>query len=244
MASRSLKLRLHVFSSKLHKWLALLIGAQVLLWMGTGALMSFLDLEEVRSEHIVSRAAQILPAGAELPEWLERQDDVVSVATRALDGKVVTEVRRADGGVTLHDPHSGRLLFPISAATARAIARRAWIGPETSVAGARLVERDVGTEFRGPFPAWQITYDERDATRVYIDASSGTVLSARSDTWRLFDFIWGLHIMDWTQRDRINSWWLLLFGIAGTFIALSGFVLLANRLPRIGWLRGKRKSGS
>ena len=129
MASRSLKLRLHVFGSKLHKWLALLIGAQVLLWMGTGALMSFLDLEEVRSEHVVSRAAQILPAGAELPEWLERQDDVVSVATRALDGKVVTEVRRADGDVTLHDPRSGRLLSPISAATARAIARRAWIGP-------------------------------------------------------------------------------------------------------------------
>ena len=48
-----------------------------------------------------------------------------------------------------------------------------------------------------------------------------------------FDFIWGLHIMDWTERDRINSWWLLLFGIGGTIIALSGFVLLANRMPRL-----------
>ena len=65
-----------------------------------------------------------------------------------------------------------------------------------------------------------------------LDASSGAVLSARSDTWRFFDFIWGLHIMDWTQRDRINSWWLLLFGIGGTIIAISGFVLLANRFPR------------
>jgi len=39
--------------------------------------------------------------------------------------------------------------------------------------------------------------------------------------------------MDWTERDRINSWWLLLFGIGGTIIALSGFVLLANRMPRL-----------
>jgi hypothetical protein len=39
--------------------------------------------------------------------------------------------------------------------------------------------------------------------------------------------------MDWTQRDRINSWWLLLFGIGGTIIAVSGFVLLANRFPKI-----------
>ncbi|HCY02040.1 MAG TPA: hypothetical protein DHU71_03445, partial [Erythrobacter sp.] len=68
MAKRSFKLRLHVLGSKLHKWLAIFVGLQVLLWMGTGALMSFLDLEEVRSEHIVSRAAQILPARAELPE--------------------------------------------------------------------------------------------------------------------------------------------------------------------------------
>ena len=49
MATPSLKLRLHVLGSKIHKWLAIFVGVQVLLWMGTGALMSFLDLEEVRS---------------------------------------------------------------------------------------------------------------------------------------------------------------------------------------------------
>ena len=91
----------------------------------------------------------------------------------------------------------------------------------------------MGTEFRGPFPAWQVTYADEASTRLYIDSSSGTLGAARSDTWRLFDFIWGLHIMDWTERDRINSWWLLLFGIGGTIIALSGFVLLANRMPRL-----------
>ena len=134
--------------------------------------------------------------------------------------------------MSLHEPQSGRILSPIPAATARSIARRAWVGPQTSIHAARLVDESVGTEFRGPFPAWQITYNDVANTRVYVDASSGAVLSARSDTWRFFDFIWGLHIMDWTQRDRINSWWLLLFGIGGTIIAISGFVLLANRFPR------------
>ena len=102
-----------------------------------------------------------------------------------------------------------------------------------TIESARLVDEPVGTEFRGPFPAWQVTYGDEASTRIYVDASSGTVGAARSDTWRLFDFIWGLHIMDWTQRDRINSWWLLLFGIGGTVMALSGFVLLANRMPRL-----------
>ena len=88
-------------------------------------------------------------------------------------------------------------------------------------------------------------FADPDGTRLYIDASTGAVLAARSDTWRLFDFIWGLHIMDWTQRDRINSWWLLLFGLGGTLIAVSGFVLLANRFPKLSARRRRlRKSVS
>lgn len=233
MATRSFKLRLHVLGSKLHKWLAVFVGVQVLLWMATGALMSFLDIEEVRSEHVVSRAPEVLPANAAMPEWLDSREGVVSLATRAVGGRTVTEIRRDDGSVTLRDPNSGALLSPLSSASAQAIARHAWTGPPTTIATTRLIEGAVGTEFRRPFPAWQITYGDEDNTRVYIDASSGSVLAARSDTWRLFDFIWGLHIMDWTQRDRINSWWLLLFGIGGTIIAVSGFVLLANRFPRI-----------
>ena len=126
-------------------------------------------------------------------------------------------------------PVTGRTV----SATAKSIALRAWTGPRTTIEAARIVDDPIGTEFRGPFPAWQVTYADEASTRIYIDAASGTLGAARSDTWRLFDFIWGLHIMDWTERDRINSWWLLLFGIGGTIIALSGFVLLANRMPRL-----------
>lgn len=235
MATRSLKLRLHVFGSKLHKWLAIFVGIQVLLWMATGALMSFLDLEEVRSEHVISRAPETLPSTA-LPDWLGSNESFVSITTRALDGKTVTEVRTADDTVSLYDSVSGLRLSPLSAETATDIAKRAWSGPKTSILGARFIEEPVGTEFRGPFPAWQVTYGDDETTRIYINAANGAVLAARSDTWRLFDFIWGLHIMDWTQRDRINSWWLLMFGMGGTLIAVSGFVLLANRFPK------KRKS--
>lgn len=88
-----------------------------------------------------------------------------------------------------------------------------------------------------------MTYGDEDDTRIYIDASSGTILAARSDTWRMLDFIWGRHIMDGTQRERINSWWLMLFGLEGTVIALSELVLLANRMPRLQRHRGTRKTG-
>ena len=49
--------RVHLFASRLHKWLALFIGAQLLIWFASGALMSFLPIDKVRGEHLVDREA-------------------------------------------------------------------------------------------------------------------------------------------------------------------------------------------
>lgn len=230
---RSRKLQLHLLGSRIHKWLALFIGVQALLWMGTGAIMSYLKIEHVRSEHVISREASPLRGDAVLPDWLHNGGDLTSVTTKAVNGRSVVEVKRRDGTASLHDPLNGKRLSPLPRKAAEAIAMKAWAGPATTVASAAPVTKPVGTEFAGPFPAWQVSFSDRDRTRLYIDASTGAVLSARSDTWRFFDFVWSLHIMDWTQRDRINSWWLLLFAIGGTIIAVSGFILLANRFPKL-----------
>ena len=173
------------------------------------------------------------------PQWLDDKLDVISVSTKSIAGQPVIEVNRKDGATTLHDPVNGLILSPLDEVRARQIAHRAWTGSSTAITRASLIGGPIGTEFAGPFPAWQMQFADEDGTRLYVDASNGNVLAARSDTWRLFDFIWGLHIMDWTQRDRINSWWLLVFGIGGTLIALSGFVLLANRFPKL----KRKKSG-
>lgn len=47
--------RLHIGASKVHKWLSLIIGVQLLLWFASGALMSFLPIEKVRGEQIIAR---------------------------------------------------------------------------------------------------------------------------------------------------------------------------------------------
>ena len=103
MATPSLKLRLHVLGSKIHKWLAIFVGVQVLLWMGTGALMSFLDLEEVRSEHVVSREQEALPADAPLPAWVDRgailgDGHLGDVEVDRCHGCPVEMLGRVDGG--------------------------------------------------------------------------------------------------------------------------------------------------
>jgi hypothetical protein len=48
----------------------------------------------------------------------------------------------------------------------------------------------------------------------------------RTGTWRLYDFFWSLHIMDWKNHEDFNTPWLLGFALGGLGLWLGGAVLL------------------
>ena len=85
---------------------------------------------------------------------------------------------------------------------------------------------------------WQVTYDDMLSTTLYLDASSGEVITVRSSLWRIFDFFWMLHIMDYQEREDFNNPLLISFAATSVLFALSGVLLLLQSPPR----RGRRKS--
>jgi hypothetical protein len=54
---------------------------------------------------------------------------------------------------------------------------------------------------------------------VFVAVDTGKITAVRTGTWRLYDFFWSLHIMDWKNHEDFNTWWLLcchcglLFGL-------------------------------
>ena len=72
---------------------------------------------------------------------------------------------------------------------------------------------------------------------MFVAAATGQITAVRTGTWRLYDFVWGLHIMDWQNHENFNSWWLLGFAGAGLVMGLAGSVLLLMRWP----LRRRRR---
>ena len=50
-------------STQLHKWIALVVGLQVLFWVGGGLVMTAIPIETVRGEH---RAVELMPDALEL----------------------------------------------------------------------------------------------------------------------------------------------------------------------------------
>ena len=222
-----------MIASRVHKWLALIIGFQLILWFASGALMSFLSIDKVRGEHLVDRQiVATIPQGtviADASDMLGKASGKVqSLSVHMLLGRPVAEIL-TDKGIQLFDASTGRPLPNIDASQAQLIAANAWVGGALPASTVALVTAET-TEYRGALPAWRVGFADVDHTRVFV-TDSGKIAAVRTGTWRLYDFFWGLHIMDWSNHENFNTWWLLAFAIGGLTLALAGTVLLALRWP-------------
>ena len=74
-------------------------------------------------------------------------------------------------------------------------------------------------------PAYAVTMGDREGLVIYIDQKSGEVISFRTDSWRVFDFFWMLHTMDFYGRDNFNNYLLRGFALLGLITIASGFLL-------------------
>ena len=224
--------QLHAQASRVHKWLALIIGAQLLLWFASGSVMSILPIETVRSEHLVSRAVapvrdlSRLISPAQLPHTAGMP--IRSLRYRMLLGQPVAEITAMNGEIVLADALTGERRHPIDASEARRIAEDAWLGDGAAFTSVEQVTKN-SVEYRGPLPAWRVSTG--DNVSLYIPAATGVLSSVRSPTWRFYDFFWSLHIMDWTEHENFNSWWLIAFALGGLAMAISGVILLVKRFP-------------
>ena len=110
------------------------------------------------------------------------------------------------------------------------IARAAWKGADKPASQPSRVTAE-SPEYRGALPAWRIAFADADRTSVFVAVESGRITAVRTGTWRLYDFFWSLHIMDWKNHEDFNTWWLLAFAIGGLTLGVAGTILLFMRWP-------------
>ncbi|MEX0273556.1 MAG: hypothetical protein AB3N16_04180, partial [Flavobacteriaceae bacterium] len=74
-------------------------------------------------------------------------------------------------------------------------------------------------------PAYVITYATDENVKAYVSAIDGKFQTVRHRDWRIFDFLWMTHTMDYEGRDDFNTTVLRAFSLLGLMTVLSGFVL-------------------
>ncbi len=92
-----------------------------------------------------------------------------------------------------------------------------------------------GSEYRGrDLPLYKIESSDETSENinVYVDPYSAKIVAIRSNQWRIWDFMWGIHIMDWNERDNIGNIFLKVFSILALLSALSGIYLFFSANKR------------
>lgn len=113
----------------------------------------------------------------------------------------------------------------------RALAASCYTGPEPIVS-AELIT-DVPSEIRGRKPPlWRVEFDHWKRPTFYLSPVTGELLSWQHELWRVFDFVWMLHIMDYDERERVNNPLLHIFTSGAVAMALSGIWLLFYAFPK------------
>ena len=170
--------------------------------------------------------------GVSIGEILARTPKASQVSIKAMMGQAVVVVHEQDAQ-SLFDARTGAALSPIAAPLAEQIATYHYAGSGT-VSSVSLIESEPPGEIRfSALPIWRIDFDDIWGSTFYVSPQSGAFVTRRHSLWRVFDFLWMLHIMDYDERENVNNMLLRIFSLAGVTLALSGFWLLYFRLkPR------------
>lgn len=219
----------------LHRWIGLVVSLQLLAWALGGVVFSVFAMDNVRGDRERRREPRALVTGPVLApaDALARGGCGSNFArltlyTRA--GRPVYEfIDSTDKRLCTVDASSGERRDELSADEATQLARTDF-APEARVLSVVRIERDPPIEYRGkPLPAYQVVFDNPKHTHVYVSATSGEIAARRNSVWRLYDFFWMLHVMDYRGRDDHSHALLTVASVLAATSALSGIVLHGYR---------------
>ena len=203
-----------------HRYLSLFISIQFLLWTASGIFFSFNKIEDVRGEqYILEPQSKFYKIKNQIEvnsfngiEFFFRLDDLIY------------SLKEEDGTNIYYQNNEPveKITFP----QAFKIIETSTSLKPTNIE--EIVKNNRGSEYRGrSLPLFKVRTlnNSSKVINVYLDPYSGKIKAIRSSQWRMWDFLWGLHIMDWTDRDNFNNNFIKFFSILAFISALSGIVL-------------------
>jgi uncharacterized iron-regulated membrane protein len=228
-----------------HRYLGVILGIQFLFWTVGGLYFSWSNMDEIHGDFQKRPTPKVRADMSFVSPSLVLQnltkttqiDSITNIILIDVLGKPTYRVEYLHGGhhkmYQLADAQTGNLRPPLSTDEATALAKQQFNGEPSVKSIETIHETNEHHEYReSPLPAVAITFEHPSKTTVYVATQMGIVTKYRNDKWRVFDFLWMLHTMDYKSRDNIGNWLLRAFSIFGLLTIFSGFTLYFVSLKR------------
>jgi hypothetical protein len=214
-----------------HKWLSLIIGAQVMLWLATGVYMVVVNLDFIHGDHLVQNMNETIAADYQpdvsFADMLVEFPDASEIALASWVGQAVYRVK-SPAGSHLVSAETGEEISPLTEENAVAVARYHYTRKADVTAATLLVDKEEApSEIQSrPLPLWRVDFDDHGSTALYVSPDDGYLITRRHTFWRIFDFAWMLHIMDYEERADVNNNLLRIAASLGLVLSGLGLWLL------------------
>ena len=218
----------------LHKWLSIIIGLQVVIWVTSGMIISLLDQQivggrstkqDVPANQPLGTAVNLVPLhtlnlGVDEPIISARLERVVSQLVYRIKTTTQTRSYYAKTGA----------VFSINQQQAKQIALHSYRGPGSLITSKYLL--DGSEEVPKAGAVWRIAFDDGIATRVYLSDLDGSVVAHRNRYWKVVDFLLMLHFMDYTRAHHFNNPQIIIIGFLALWLTISGLLMVKTNFRR------------
>lgn len=239
MFSKAMRVKIRGF----HRWAGIVIGIQLLFWISSGLYFAWMPIKIVKDE---DRKADI----AWVPLTLERLVPpqalnipsaflIKSLRLDSAPAGVMYRLESTTGELVVFDAQTGLPSPHLRPEKAMELALQQ-IQSQDKADAVQLLEI-APAEYKGPLPVYRVVLNDFRQTRLYLDPWSGKVIVRRNMFWRVYDFLWMLHILDFEEREDFNNPWLRILSLSAFILVISGYILfLFGRPP----LRKNRETAS
>ena len=226
----------HYYIRKSHRFLGVFLGIQFFLWTLGGLYFTWSNMDEIHGD-FQKKAAPLLPSNLNLIsptvavqtiKKTHKVDSLITLQLIEIKGEPFYQIKCMSTMVMNHlvNAITGEQRGPLTQQECIEVAQRRFKGVPQVEKVEYLTQVSKHNEYReNPLPAYAITFKDDLHTTVYVSTELGTVQKYRNNKWRIFDFLWMMHTMDYQSRDKIGNSLLRGFSILGMITIASGFAL-------------------
>ena len=234
----------HRRSRKYHKWLMLFVGFQFVIWSISGAYMVFFDIDYIHGDSLVANNQILLKSEQVNYPIAKLYTDHPNAKNIALTNLLGVAVYRFSDGKVNHllSANTGKLLSPINESHAVLIAKHLYAKNNARVRQVSIIMDNPPAELSARhLPVWRVDFNDFASPSFYISVQTGELVTKRHTFWRLFDWMFSFHVMDYVEEDASNKL-LLIVSMLALLASLFGLILTYFRVfKRNGNKQNKRR---
>ena len=221
----SLKIR------KAHRYLGIFLGIQFLFWTISGLYFSWTNLDEIHGDHYKNLEYEPLSFENLIsPSLIKIKESINSIEIRDINKKPYYFINKK----WLYSARTGVRKNELTKDEALYIADKYMKKGLVVKSIEKITKVGKHHEYRKKLlPAYVISYKSDDGLKAYVSILDAKFQSVRHRSWRLFDFLWMTHTMDYEGRDNFNTITLRAFSLLGLITVLSGFTLAFVTTPKL-----------